>query len=175
MGEEKEARRPVLPRELNGLRALVVDDNAAARDILGEALESVSLRVEAVASGREAVAEVKAADGSDDPYRIVFMDWKMTGMDGIAATRLLKHDPTLKAPPRVVMVTAFGREEVRAHAESAGVDGFLVKPISRSLLLDTLLGLFPPAEGEACDQYQAQREEPLARLDGMEGWARLLE
>lgn len=167
LGEEKEARRPVLPRELNGLRALVVDDNAAARDILGEALESVSLRVEAVASGREAVAEVKAADGSDDPYRIVFMDWKMREMDGIAATRLLKHDATLKVPPRVVMVTAFGREEVRAHAESAGVDGFLVKPISRSLLLDTLMGLFPPAEGAAYDQYQAQREEPLARLDGV--------
>ena len=167
LGDEQETRRPVLPAELNGLRALVVDDNAAARDILSEALESVSLRVEAVASGREAVAEVKVADGSDDPYQIVFMDWKMTGMDGIAATRLLKYDATLKVPPRVVMVTAFGREEVRAHAESAGVDGFLVKPISRSLLLDTLVGLFPPAEGEVRDQYEAQHEETVARLDGV--------
>ena len=166
LGDEQLTQRPVLSAELNGLRALVVDDNAAARDILGEALESVSLRVDEVASGREAVAEVKAADESADPYRIVFMDWKMTGMDGIAATRLLKQDATLKAPPRVVMVTAFGREEVRTHAESAGVDAFLVKPISRSLLLDTLMGLFPPAEGEALTQYQAGREEGQTRLDG---------
>ena len=166
LGDEQQTRRPVLPKELGGLRALVVDDNAAARDILSEALESATLRVEAVASGREAVAEVKAADANDDPYRIVFMDWKMAGMDGIAATRLLKGDPTLKVPPRVVMVTAFGREEVRAHAESAGVDGFLVKPISRSLLLDTLVGLFPPVEGEARNEYQAQHEKQQARLDG---------
>ncbi len=165
LGDEKQAQRLILPEKLHGLRALVVDDNAAARDILSEALESATLRVNAVASGREAIAEVKATDGSDS-YQVVFMDWKMTAMDGIEATRLLKQDPTLSAPPRVVMVTAFGREEVRARAETAGVDGFLVKPISHSLLLDTLVELFSPADGEARERHEAQRGERQVWLDG---------
>ena len=166
VGDEPRSWRPVLPALLNGLRALVVDDNGAARDILTEALASLTLRVNAVASGPEAIAEVRAADPVD-PYRIVFIDWKMPDMDGIEATQQIKQDDTLTAPPRVVMVTAFGREEVCAHAEAVGVDGFLIKPISYSLLLDTLMSLFPPANGETREHYRARHEEPQTRLDGL--------
>ena len=51
------------------------------------------------------------------PYDIVFMDWRMPGMDGLQASRHIKSDETLKHPPRIVLVTAFGREEVREEAE----------------------------------------------------------
>ena len=166
VGNEPRLWRPVLPAILNGLRALVVDDNIAARDILQEALASLTLRVSAVTSGPEAIAEVRTADPMD-PYRIVFIDWKMPGMDGIEATQRIKQDETLTAPPRMVMVTAFGREEVCAHAEVVGVDGFLIKPISYSLLLDTLMNLFPPANGETQEHYRARHEEPQTRLDGL--------
>ncbi|HRX71726.1 MAG TPA: response regulator, partial [Candidatus Competibacteraceae bacterium] len=167
VGEEPAAWRPVLPALLNSLRALVVDDNAAARDILTEALTSLTLRVNAVASGAEALAEIQAADQSD-PYRIAFVDWKMPAMDGIETSQRIKQDETLTAPPRVVMVTAFGREEVCAHAAAVGVDGFLIKPISYSLLLDTLLNLFPPANGEVREHYHARQDLPLLRLDGLQ-------
>jgi len=166
VGDEPRLWRPVLPTILNGLHALVVDDNVAARDILQEALASLTLRVNTVTSGPEAIAEVRTADPVD-PYRIVFIDWKMPGMDGIEATQRIKHDETLTATPRMVMVTAFGREEVCAHAEVVGVDGFLIKPISYSLLLDTLMNLFPPANGEAQEHYRARHEEPQTRLDGL--------
>ena len=166
LSDEQPTRRPTWPAEFNGMRTLVVDDNAAAREILSEMLESAHLRVCAVASGREAVAEVKAADGND-PYRIVFMDWKMTEMDGISATHLLKHDATLRNPPHVVIVTAFGRDEVRAQAEMAGADSFLVKPVSRSLLLGILLGLFPTTEDQIPKPRQTQSAASLNRLDGV--------
>jgi CheY-like chemotaxis protein/HPt (histidine-containing phosphotransfer) domain-containing protein len=66
----------------------------------------------------------------------------MPGMDGIELTRRLKGD--FARPPRVVMVTAFGHDEVRQDAEAAGADGFLVKPVDASMLLDALVSMLGP-------------------------------
>ena len=119
----------------------MVDDNAAARDILVHALDGFCARVDAVSSGEEAIAAVKQHD-SDRPYDVIFMDWRMPGMDGIQAARLIKEDPQLKTHPAVVLVTAFGREEVREEAERMQMDGFLLKPVTTSMLVDTLVALF---------------------------------
>jgi two-component system, sensor histidine kinase and response regulator len=70
------------------------------------------------------------------------MDWQMPGMDGLKAARILKSDASLKHKPAIVMVTAFGREEVREEAERLGLDGFLVKPVTRSMLVDTLVTVY---------------------------------
>jgi signal transduction histidine kinase/DNA-binding response OmpR family regulator len=132
-----------VPEMLAGLRALVVDDNAAAREILSEALESRRLRVEAVSSGQEALERLSQADAAD-PIRLVLMDWRMPGMDGVSACRAIRTTLELRHPPKVVMVTAFGVDDVREQAEAVGVDGFLVKPVNRTLLADTLSELFRP-------------------------------
>jgi len=147
LGEEGAPSR-VVPRRLQTLRALVVDDNAAAREILVDSLAPLAARVDAVSSGPEALAAVKERDG-DEPYDIVFMDWRMPGMDGLQAARRIKGDEALRAPPAVVIVTAFGREEVREEAEKLRVDGFLVKPVTKSMLVDSLVGIF--AEESATD------------------------
>ena len=135
------AQSRIVPEQLRAVSALVVDDNAAARDILVHALDGVCARVEAVNSGEEAIAAVKQHD-SDRPYDVIFMDWRMPGMDGIEAARLIKEDPQLKTHPAVVLVTAFGREEVREEAERVQMDGFLLKPVTTSMLVDTLVNLF---------------------------------
>ena len=138
------ARSRVVPEQLRAVSALVVDDNAAARDILVHALEGFCARVDAVSSGEEAIAAVKQHD-SDRPYDVIFMDWRMPGMDGIQAARLIKEDPQLKRRPAVVLVTAFGREEVHEQAERIQMDGFLLKPVTTSMLVDTLVNLFAGA------------------------------
>ena len=135
------------PSELQHLTMLVADDNPAARDILADALRDVSDRVDVVASGEEAVAAVKQHDASG-PYDVVFMDWRMPGVDGLEATRRIKSDPTLRKPPAVVMVTAFGREEVREEAEKLDVAGFLLKPVTKSMLVDALVSIFAPKSQE---------------------------
>ncbi len=58
------------------------------------------------------------------------------------ATRLIKNDTSLQKQPAVIMVTAFGREEVREEAEELHVDGFLVKPVTKSMLVDSLVSVF---------------------------------
>jgi two-component system sensor histidine kinase/response regulator len=136
-------RSRIVPDELRDLRVLVVDDNSAAREVLADALNGVVKQVDVVSSGGEAIAAVKQCD-ADKPYGVVFMDWRMPGMDGAQAARLIKEDRHLVHTPAVIMVTAFGREEVREEAEKAQVDGFLVKPVTKSMLVDSLVTLFAP-------------------------------
>ncbi len=154
-----------VPARLLTLRALVVDDNPSARDILADALGGVVSRVDAVGGGAEAVAAVKQHDG-DTPYDVVFMDWRMPGVDGLEATRQIKQDLTLRKQPAVVMVTAFGREEVRDEAERLDIEGFLLKPVTKSMLVDTLVTLFSPRSGETA-AVTGQALEQGVRLDGL--------
>jgi two-component system sensor histidine kinase/response regulator len=72
------------------------------------------------------------------------MDWRMPGLDGIEAAKHIKDDPSIKAKPAIVIVTAFGRDEVRSEAEAAHLDGFLVKPVNQSMLVDTLVEIYAP-------------------------------
>ncbi len=141
------ARRRLVPSELARLRVLVADDNAAAREIMTEALHDVAAHVDVVASGAEAVAAVRQSDPAD-PYDVVFMDWRMPGMDGLEASARIKRATDLRSPPRIVMVTAFGREEMREDAERLALDGLLLKPVTRSTLVDSLTTLFAPTAQE---------------------------
>ena len=138
----------IVPEKLAKLRVLVVDDNPAAREILQEPLSTVTSLVDVVASGREAIAAIQHHDASE-PYDIVFMDWRMPGMDGLQASRHIKSDVTLKHPPHIVLVTAFGREEVREEAEGLQLDGFLVKPVTKSMIVDTLVDVFAHSDEAA--------------------------
>ena len=137
----------IIPEKLAQLRVLVVDDNPAAREILQQPLSTLAARVDTIATGKEAIAAVQQHDATD-PYDIVFMDWRMPGMDGLQTSRHIKSDETLTHPPAIVLVTAFGREEVREEAERLQLDGFLVKPVTKSMIVDTLVNVFAD-EGEA--------------------------
>jgi len=154
----------IVPEQLARLRVLIVDDNAAAREILAEPLSAIASQVKMVASGPEAIAAVKAQN-STAPFDIIFMDWRMPGMDGLQASRLIKSDETLVQQPAIVLVTAFGREEVREEAERLNLDGFLLKPVTKSMLVDTLVDVFGvPAAGGATASGAA--EESTTRLQG---------
>ena len=143
--QKKKQKRLLEPSlDLKGMNVLVVDDNAASREILKVALESFTFRVTTVASGKEALTELKrnANDKESQAYKLVLMDWKMPGMNGIEATKMIKSDPDISHPPTVIMVTAYGREEIRKQAESAEIGIFLVKPVTNSHLFDAITEAF---------------------------------
>ncbi len=125
--------------QLKGIRALVVDDNEAARDILGEMLRSFQLDVSVAADGRSAIELLRAS--ANNPFDVVMMDWSMPGMNGDEATRLIHADSAIPRQPKIVIVTAYGREEVMKLSEQSGADGFLLKPVAPSTLLDTILSI----------------------------------
>jgi two-component system, sensor histidine kinase and response regulator len=159
-------RRKVVPEALNGARVLVADDNPSARELLADLLAQFGLAVDQVASGEEAVAAVRQTTAGN-PYRIVFMDWKMGGMSGIEAAQAIKSgDDAGNAPPAIIMVTAFGREDVRQEAEEGELDAFLVKPVSPSTLLDSMIEIFAPERSSASRAESATGEREY-RLRGM--------
>ncbi|UOD30816.1 response regulator [Massilia violaceinigra] len=124
---------------LKGIRVMVVDDSQPAREIMADMLRFLQLDVAVAADGAEALAALAAAGAQ--PFDLVLMDWRMPGMNGDEVTRLLRADPRIAAPPKVVMLTAYGREDVFRLAQQAGVDGFLIKPVSPSTLLDAMLSV----------------------------------
>jgi signal transduction histidine kinase/CheY-like chemotaxis protein/HAMP domain-containing protein len=134
--------RPQLTSDLRGLRVLVVDDNATAREILLAMLDSFGFQAAAAANGREALQAIDSANERNEPYQLVLMDWRMPGMDGVEAVRRLQSDGRFSEQPPVIMVTAYGREEVVEAAHGIKTSGVLAKPVTPSTLLDTIMPAF---------------------------------
>ncbi|NGZ29099.1 MAG: response regulator, partial [Magnetococcales bacterium] len=138
--KDTDRRRFRLPAdELVGLRVLVADDNPIAREVLQKALESFSFKVTAVASGEEALYELEKSYLENKPYALSFLDWKMGGMDGIKTAREISSRLQMFSLPKIVMVTAYAREDVINAAHGAGVSIFLTKPVSLTLLFEAVL------------------------------------
>jgi CheY-like chemotaxis protein len=124
-----------LSRDLHGKRVLVVDDNQNARLVLQEMLVNIGLKVDQASSGKLAIEAVSQAETENSPYQIVFLDWRMPDMDGIETAKRIRQRQ-LKHIPLMIMVTAYGREEVVKGAEEAGIEDVLIKPVSASMLFD---------------------------------------
>ncbi|MBF0401560.1 MAG: response regulator [Magnetococcales bacterium] len=136
----------VVPAYLREIRILVVDDHELTRAIMEEMLHGFELFVLSVDSGEAALAELLAANTDGKPFDLVFMDWRMPGMDGIETTVAIRTKLGLVTPPaplpKIVMLTAFGKNTIQHFARSAGVDLFLHKPVSRVHLFNTILEVF---------------------------------
>ncbi|MCG8620033.1 MAG: transporter substrate-binding domain-containing protein [Desulfobacterales bacterium] len=135
-----------LPAYIGDKQVLIVDDNAAAREILAHMLRGFGYEVHQVSTGRKAI-EVLEQSAVSAPYELIFMDWKMPGMDGIETSKRIKTNPRLSKIPAILMVTAYGRNELQQTALEAGIDGFLTKPVNPSLLFDALMDIFGKGEG----------------------------
>jgi len=134
--------RAWMANELRGRRVLLVDDNAAALDVLASMLETLGVVVDRAASGAEALALVDAAP---EAYTWFLIDWKMPGMDGIECAReILKRHPLVQ--PCILLVTAFARDDALRASAGLALAGVLHKPVTPSSLHDCLV--------------QARRAEP---------------
>ena len=120
-------------------RVLIVDDNASAREILSTMVRGFGIRTDAVDCGDKALAALNMASRSGSPYGLVLMDWQMPGMNGLEVARRIREEERLAATPAVLMVTAYGRDEVLRQAERLGLQGLLVKPVTESLLFNSIL------------------------------------
>ena len=120
---------------------LIVDDNHATLEILSSMSQNIFKTVTVASSAKEAISKINNS-GEEFSYDIILMDWNMPEMDGIEATRYIKQKMNHKTIPAILMVTAYTRDEIKKSAFEAGVDQFLIKPITQSALLDTILNHF---------------------------------
>lgn len=109
---------------------LVVEDDPANRELIVEMLEAEGYQVYQARDGYTAIEMAQT-----ERPRLILMDLGLPGLDGVQTTRRLKADPALRSIP-IVIVTAHSQLQ-EPLARAAGCDGFLTKPINRSMLLDT--------------------------------------
>ena len=140
-GVGDESRQPALipTDELKGLHALVVDDNASAREIMQMYLESFTFKVETATNADEAIAVLESAEL---PFDLVIMDWLMPGVSGLEAASKIKKELKLGVDPHIVMVTAFGKTDLSGKEGADCIDSILGKPVSPSHLFDAIMQAF---------------------------------
>src|SRR5262249_48571531 len=127
--------RPAEPRELEGLRVLVVDDNATNRRILVEMLASWHMEPVAVADASAALGALQEASPTARRFHAVVSDCQMPDVDGYMLANWIKHDPRVRGTP-FIMLTSIGRVDDSSKLRRLGIGACLTKPVKHSDLLD---------------------------------------
>ena len=163
--KKEKPERTIIPDTLQKLKVLVVDDNETFREVLKVYLEEFTFQVRTVPSGNQALGEIKKVfQTGQKPYDLVFMDWQMPEMNGIETARKIQDDPDIMQRPKIIMVTGHGRADVMKEAEDIGLAGFLLKPVTPSLLLDATVDAF----GLSVERKTADARRKEKRPDGFE-------
>lgn len=135
LGSATQLRKLVIPDALENIKALIVDDNAAAREVLQSYLGGFGILSSEVSDGYQAVKII------DSSYDLVLLDWKMPGMNGNETWEKIKKKLKDKIP-KVIMLTAYGKQDVIKEANSVGIEHILMKPISQSILFNNIMESF---------------------------------
>ena len=122
--------------DIRGRRVLVADDNDVARTVIMGMLQAMGLHVAGVSSGYDAIAAVERAVEAGKPVEVVFVDCRMPELDGLQTVRRIQS-LALGQPPAIVMMTAYGRDEMALELREAGAQEVLIKPVGQSVLFTT--------------------------------------
>jgi len=162
IGTQAHAAR--LPRQgaHRDLRILVVDDSANSREILDDLLVMLGYAPVVESGGAAGLAELRRAAAVGRPYQLVLLDWRMPGMDGFDVARRLRDDPPPGPAPAILLVTAYGDEDIVREAAKQGLAGCLAKPVSASTLLDAINGACGPQRVGAPPASAAIAAAPVA-------------
>ncbi len=140
---------PGRSKGLQGLRVMIVDDNATNRELLQHQVTSWGMTNGCAESGAQALTMLRSAAGEGRPYDLAILDMMMPGMDGMQLARTIKADRTI-ASLRLVILTSMGLRGDAAEARRAKIEAYLSKPVRQSELyncLATLMGRAPNKEG----------------------------
>ncbi len=132
------ARVLLPPPNLRGSRVLVVDDNHTAATVLSDMLHAMGFEVEQAYSGLEALDRLRESMAQQRLFGLLLLDWHMPGMDGIELAGHIRGLGMAQVP-QMLMVTAYGREDVMRAARAQGIETVLIKPVNASVLFDTLM------------------------------------
>jgi signal transduction histidine kinase/DNA-binding response OmpR family regulator/HPt (histidine-containing phosphotransfer) domain-containing protein len=165
LGNGAASRRYDVAPDLRGRRVLIIDDNPQARAVLSSMLISMTFQADEAPSGLEGIEMVRRAAEVSKPYEIVFVDWQMPGLDGFETGKRIRALPNLAVAPQLVMVTAYGREEVLKQAEENSFANILIKPVTASMLFDSAVQVLG---GSSSKNYKAASSSTieLERIGG---------
>ena len=137
-GEEAEKG---IPKDLNQLKVMIVEDNPSTMMVIKRYVESFGFTPTIAKSAESALKLHERAIEDRAPFELIIMDVMLPGMDGITASKLIKTDTRI-APPAIIITSALGNGQEIKRSLEAGVEKFLVKPIKQSILFDTTMEVF---------------------------------
>ena len=135
LGANADSQKLIIPKNLNSIKSLIIDDNSTSRDVLSSFLDGFGFASEQASDGYEAIELI------DDTFNLVFMDYKMPGLNGVETWGKIVEKLSVK-PPKVIMLTAYGKEEVIEEANNAGIQTILMKPVAQSTLFNSIMTEF---------------------------------
>jgi len=158
------------PDDIKGMRLLLVDDNESARTILTGMLKDSGFKVDCFSCGMAAVIAVEKAY-RDDPYHLAILDSRLSDMDGFDVARRINQSKKGANINTILLVPPLEKTKTRNMKLEDGIQAFLTKPITPSLLLSTIMHLYgrPVKTDSISRRYQAEPEG----LEGIRG-ARIL-
>ncbi len=145
--------------KLDPIDVLVVDDDDVLLQTTADTLASLGVTAECAKSGAEAIGMISDRHQRGRDYSVIFIDWKMSGMNGIETVRRIRSEIDKKVP--VLVVSAYDRSEVEEEAKNAGADGFISKPLFRSTLYDKISQILGKETGSA------EPEDDYSDLEGL--------
>lgn len=163
--QQQKPEELVIQHHLEGYRILVVDDNAAAREIFLSYLQGFGFSAQAVASPE---AAWQTLETTTRPFDLMLVDMSLPGITGLELIQKVMQANLPASKPRCILVSAFAREEVLAEAGAEHLSSFLQKPVNPSLLLDSIVDAlgFAPVSGQGRRKTTRILPEQLQAIQG---------
>ena len=140
-GIAEEQARFALEPDMRGRKALVVDDNSTAREILKELLASMTFQVECASCGQAALDALRRANAPHSPFGLILLDWRLLGTNGMDLAHQIRQEQA-SAAPLVLMIPASKLDEITQPTIPAGISGFVFKPVHRAKLFNAIATAF---------------------------------
>ncbi|NOY50086.1 MAG: response regulator [Chlorobi bacterium] len=125
--------------DLEGTKVLLCDDNASARLVVSSILKSFSFKPEEFDNGTSLIKKLESA--MEEEFRLLILDWQMPGMDGIEAAKRINSSKKITHKPKIILLTAYSETNFE-EMELTGIDAILYKPVTNSILFDTIMNVF---------------------------------
>ncbi|MCP4104893.1 MAG: response regulator [Desulfobacteraceae bacterium] len=158
----------VIPGKLQGIKILVAGANKSLRQILKNMTESLGFEVVSVGSGRAALKELEKTS-EDKPYSLIITDWDLPDMNGTEVTKAIRSPDSKIRDIPIIMMTAFGSENVMSEGKAAGVNAFLFKPVKQSLIPELIMEVSGYRSGyRTAEPVQENNSETTDDAEGTE-------
>jgi len=145
---------------LDHYRVLIVDDNQINRLIAREMISNCGAQVSEAESGEEALRAIRQASDEGKPYRIILLDMRMPGMNGLEVAQRIREEH-LPTQPVILMLSSDDLKPQLTKLKELGLDAYLVKPITRRELFDAIGRVIQDANRNSSDALPAPKGEPM--------------
>jgi two-component system, sensor histidine kinase and response regulator len=172
---KEERPAPIVSRELRYLRILIVDDNDISRNILREQVIAWGMKSGMTNAGQRALAMLRGAAESGEPYDLALLDLDMPKMDGMELAHEIRADKAI-ASTKLIVLTSLGLRGEVEQARRAGFAAYLIKPVRQSQLFDTIATVMSTSADLAAGEHSGLEEKRIvtrydrdARADARRG------